>query len=472
MSTPLIRYRDATFRKYRHTVFHNTSWELRKGEHWVITGANGSGKTTFLETIAGQLLRIQGTAEYGIDAASIASVWFGDKSVHYGDFYYQQRYHAAETEGIITVRRFLALENNRHPHLQALNITPLLDMEIIKLSNGQFKKMLIAKALLKNPRLLLLDNPFTGLDAAARTYVAETMERIAGMGTQVVMTADGTHVPRMITHVMEIERFSVARIHAREETVRRNIPAATKELPKLPEPPAQPFETVVRMDNVTVRYNEKTVIDRVDWHIRKGEKWALTGSNGAGKSMLLSLIFADHPQAYANRITLFDCKRGSGESIWDIKERTGFVSPEMHMYYGGTGTCTDLVLGGLTENPYNRRHISVQDTEFACRLFAYFSVEETANEPFRQVSTGQRNVALLMRALVKNPALLILDEPFQGLDEEKIALARTLLDAYCNHRTLIFVSHNPSEFPSCIQRCLTVENGKATDTNNKIFTRL
>jgi molybdate transport system ATP-binding protein len=394
-------------------------------------------------------------------------VWFGDKSMNCGDFYYQQRYHATETEGIATVRNVLALEDDRQPHLKALDMTSLLDTEIIKLSNGQFRKMLIVKALLKNPCVLLLDNLFTGLDIAARRYVAETLERIANMGTQLVMTADGTNIPPMATHVMETEHFSVARVYERQTTARRAVLSAKKKLPELPEPPAQPFETAVHLNNVTVRYNGQTVIHHVDWHIRRGEKWALTGPNGAGKSMLLSLIFADNPQAYANHITLFDRKRGTGESIWDIKERTGFVSPEMHLYCNGTSSCIDFALGGLTENPYHRRRLSTENMEFARRLFAYFSVEETTEEPFRQVSTGQQNVVLLIRALVKNPALLILDEPFQGLDEEKIALARTLLYAYCKHRTLIFVSHNPSEFPSCIHRYLAMENGKATEINNK-----
>ncbi len=472
MPTPLLKFEEATFRKFQHTIFPDTNWEIREGENWALTGANGSGKTTFLEAIEGRLVKIKGNVAYHLTDANgivasdphqlIASVYFSDHSVNYGDFYYQQRYHATETDGIITVRTFLGLENSDVlPELEALDILRLLDMEIIKLSNGQFKKMLIVKALLKRPRLLLLDNLYTGLDTYARAYISDIIGRIAGMGTHIVMVADNGQIPDAITHVMKIDHFSIKRTLPRKDyAAPRAVSEQVYALPVLPDAPAKTFDTAVHLDEVTIAYGGKTVIDHAKWTVRHGEKWALMGPNGAGKSMLLSLIFADHPQAYANKIVLFDRRRGTGESIWDIKDHVGFVSPEMHVYFQQGKTCRDVALSGLHENPYQQVKVTNNIVHLLEELFDYFSITHVTNNLFQRVSTGQQNVALLVRALLKNPPLLLLDEPFQGMDMHTVALAKQLLDAFCRARTLILVSHRPDELPSCIDRQLNIEKGK------------
>ncbi len=471
MTMPLIKFEGATFRKFQYTVFPDTNWEMHEGENWVITGVNGSGKTTFLEAVEGRLAKLKGNVYYHLTDTEgsissephqlIASVYFSDHSINYGDFYYQQRYHATETDGIITVRGFLGLDDqNVLPELDDLDIHRLLDMEIIKLSNGQFKKMLIVKALLKKPRLLLLDNLFTGLDTRARAYIADTIGQISETGTHIIMVANNDQIPDTITHVLEVDRFSVARISPRKDyTIPQTTPVRTTSLPDLPAPPAKTFETAVHLDKVTIVYGGKTIIDHAEWTIRQGEKWALMGPNGAGKSMLLSLIFADNPQAYANKITLFDHKRGTGESIWDIKDKIGFVSPEMHVYFQQNKNCREVAWSSLAENPYQQVKITNEIIRFTDALFDYFSIAHLSDSLFQRVSTGQKNMILLIRALVKNPPMLVLDEPFQGMDTDTVDLAKRLLDAYCQERTLIFVSHYPGELPSCINHCLKIEKG-------------
>jgi molybdate transport system ATP-binding protein len=468
----LIRFEDATFRKFQYTVFPDTTWEMNEGENWAIAGANGSGKTTFLEVLEGRLVRIKGDTTYFLSAANgvinpephrlIASVYFNDHSINYGDFYYQQRYHATETDGIITVREYLGWNTDETLlELEALDIRRLLDMEIIKLSNGQFKKMLIAKALLKKPRLLLLDNLYTGLDTKARDYISETLRQVTHMGTQVIMVTGDNEMPDIITHVMEIERFTAKQLSTRENYIaRRSVPGQIPPLPHLPATPVKTFEIAVMLDQVTIAYGDTTVLDHAEWTIRRGEKWALTGPNGAGKSMLLSLIFADNPQAYAHKITLFDRRRGTGESIWDIKDHVGFVSPEMHVYFRQDRTCGETALSGLQENPYRKTVITRDIVIIMEELFDYFSIPHLTDTLFQRVSTGQQNRVLLIRALLKNPPMLVLDEPFQGMDAHAIESAKHLLDTYCRERTLIFVSHQPDEIPACVNKHLKIEQGK------------
>jgi molybdate transport system ATP-binding protein len=465
----LLKIQNATFKKHQYSVFEDTTWEMQPDENWAIAGANGSGKTTFLEIVEGRLMKTKGELVYNFtDAADrnvsghIASVYFNDPSINYGDFYYQQRYNATETDNIITVRNFLKLDaGNNLPELEAFDIKRLLDMEIIKLSNGQFKKMLITKALMNKPRLLLLDNLYTGLDAQAREYITCVINRITLLGTNVIIVVD-RHIPDSVSNVMEIKNFSIRNISTGKDYIPTHH-CRRQKLPNLPAAPLKSFDIAVKLDNVCIAYNSKPVINRVNWTVLHGEKWALTGPNGAGKSMLLSLIFADNPQAYSNDIILFDRKRGTGESIWDIKDNIGFVSPEMHLYFNRNKTCRDVALSGLSENPYRKiTMIAGEILQLSDNLFEYFAITGIRDNLFQHVSTGQQNLTLLIRALVKNPPMLVLDEPFQGIDLESVGLAKRLLDEYCKNRTVIFVSHQPDEIPSCINnlqkelhRCIT-----------------
>jgi molybdate transport system ATP-binding protein len=457
----LLKIQNATFRKFQHTVFPDVSWEIRPGESWAVVGGSGSGKTTFLEVLDGRIPKVEGEMSYGFTgkpSECIAAVYFNDPSVSGGDFYRQQRYNADETEGVVTVRGFLNPDDcDGFSELQALGLDRLLDVEIIKLSNGQLKKMMIAKALMKRPRLLLLDNLYTGLDKQSRDYIDLTVSRITAPGTGMVMVAD-RHIPDCVTNVVEIENMSVKSIYRRGDCIpARRCPL--RRLPALPTAPDRAFETAVKLEDVNIVYNGRPVVSRAKWTVRHGDKWALTGPNGAGKSMLLSLVFADNPQAYSNSIILFDRKRGTGESIWDIKDNIGFVSPEMHLYFNSNRTCGDVALSGLSENPYRKTSITDEIVRFAASLFDYFAITGLYGEQFRRVSTGQQNVVLLIRALVKNPPMLVLDEPFQGMDDVSVCSAKTLLDEYCRCRTLIFVSHLPDELPSCIDRYCRIESG-------------
>jgi molybdate transport system ATP-binding protein len=461
----LLKIQNAAFRKSQYPVFRNLNWELHPDENWAIVGATGAGKTTFLEILEGRLTPVCGNLIYnfadtgdGNTARHIAAVYFNDPSIDCGAFYSQQRYNASETENIITVRRFMKLDDAGDLSiLQDLNIARLLDVEIIKLSNGQFKKMLIAKALMTKPRLLLLDNLYTGLDSRSCEYICNTVNRITALGTNVIIVAD-RHIPESITGVMEIEKFSIKSVSG-IENYRPRRRYRPRRLPALPDAPAKTFDTAVKLENVDVIYNGKPVISKVEWNILYGDKWALTGPNGAGKSMLLSLIFADNPQAYSNDIVLFDRKRGTGESIWDIKDNIGFVSPEMHLYFDPKPTCREVALSGLSENPYRKIKITDEIIRFVDDLFDYFSIKDIDRNLFRHVSTGQQNIILLIRALIKNPTMLMLDEPFQGMDFESLNRAKSLLDEYCKNRTLIFISHQHDELPSCITKYMHIENG-------------
>jgi molybdate transport system ATP-binding protein len=215
------------------------------------------------------------------------------------------------------------------------------------------------------------------------------------------------------------------------------------------------------MVDTTIKYGEATILNHIHWEVRKGERWNVSGPNGAGKSTLLSLITADNPQAYANEIWLFDRRRGTGETIWDIKRKIGFVSPELHLYFDTGANCFDVIASGLFDTIGLFRPLTAQQEETTLLWMQLLSLQELRTRRLAQLSTGQQRMVLLARALIKNPPMLILDEPSQGLDEEQTAYFRSLVTALCEafDKTLIYVSHYRQELPACIDKFLQLEKG-------------
>jgi molybdate transport system ATP-binding protein len=213
---------------------------------------------------------------------------------------------------------------------------------------------------------------------------------------------------------------------------------------------------------VNVSYGKVDILKNINWTVRQGERWGLLGPNGAGKTTLLSLILADNPQAYANDITLFGKRRGSGESIWDIKKNIGWVSPEQHIYYPHTATCLEIVCSGFYDSAGLYQRSSTQQIETASNWMTAFGIDDPSEAPFHTLSAGLQRLLLLIRALVKFPSLLILDEPCQGLDEPNRKAFVARIDKICelSPLTLIYVTHIPSEIPGAVTHFLNLNRGQ------------
>ena len=216
------------------------------------------------------------------------------------------------------------------------------------------------------------------------------------------------------------------------------------------------------MADVTIRYGEKIILDRLSWQVNQGENWSLKGHNGAGKSTLISLIFGENPQAYANRITLFDRRRGSGESIWDVKKPTGFVSPEMTRYFPKSQTCLQIVLSGFFDTVGLFRRITDVQEKLALDWLTALNLRHVSSFRLNQVTLEQQRFCLLARAMVKSPALLILDEAAQGMDEFQREVFKEAVEEICSNSdiTLIYVSHYEEDIPSCVNRRIVLREGQ------------
>ncbi len=367
MTTPSIILKNVTVQQYGKAILEEVSFELLSGQHLAVTGASGSGKTTLAQTLAGQLfhkgtLSIQYTTPSALQP-KVGVVGHSDvlKNLsNVADFYYQQRFNSSDAADAATVEETLGNSPSPlsgeeksaaiHQWLEQFSLLHRRKAPLIQLSNGELKKWQLIKALLQLPQVLLLDKAFTGLDAASRTQLHHLINQQAARGTTIILMTDTTgddQLPACITHIAELEKGRLIRFNTREvffaeqekiaalqaiqNTAGKTDPFLNKLLPGAPA--IHPYKVLVAMKDVTIRYGDKTILHHINWEVKNGERWLLQGPNGAGKSTLLSLITGDNPQAYANEIYLFGQRRGRGESIWDIKQKTGYVSPELHKYF-------------------------------------------------------------------------------------------------------------------------------------------
>lgn len=267
-------------------------------------------------------------------------------------------------------------------------------------------------------------------------------------------------MPSCTTHVLKMDRCAIvdkAPIEA-VSAERRNIQIRTGIVPvdwsvfSVSNKQAADYEVAVQMEDVDIAYGKLLIRQGVNWTIRKGEKWALLGPNGSGKSTLLSYIFADNPQAYAKKMTLFDRRRGSGESIWEIKARIGFTSSEMHLYYRENVSCLSVVASGFFDSIGLYRKCNEKQLQQAEQMLETLACSHLESRSFLKISSGEQRLVLFARALIKNPDLLILDEPFHGLDDGKKLLCRQIVEQYALQpdKTLIYVTHQRDEIPDCV----------------------
>ncbi len=472
MSVPeqLFLLRNLSIKRGPDTVLTNVSLAIDRGQCWAVVGPIGSGKTTLVQALAGQLPAMRDQLPHRTQATLVS---FREEShqFSYTRHFYQQRYQATLVDNqdgkpALTVRGYLApvWSDEALALVQRMGIEPLLDVEFLKLSNGQTRKARIAKVLLQHPAMLLLDNPFVGLDARFRTELIEWLGELVQNGQPLLLVADETTLPAFVSHVVKLDKGQVVWAGPRAEFIPTAPAGADWAVPALQTTP-QPadFTEAFRLTDVTVRYGDKKLLDAVNWTVRAGERWALLGHNGAGKSILLSVLYGDHPQAYANQVYVFDHRRGKpGTSIWDVKRRIGFVSPELHLYFPRHLTARQVGLTGLTDTLVVPARVSAEAQHDLDTLLHYFGIDHLATRAFGTLSTGEQRLTLLIRALLKNAAMLILDEPFQALDARQVALARNLLDSL-PHKTIVFVTHDPAELPASISLRVDISNGQLSE---------
>ena len=392
-------------------------------EHIAIVGPNGGGKSLFVDTLIGKYPLREGTVQYDFSPSATQTLYDNVKYIAFRDtygaadanYYYQQRW-------------------NAHDQDEAPDV-----------------------------RVLIMDNPFIGLDAPTRELLFSLLERLTKMSSvQIILVLSMLDdIPSFITHVIPVDKMEVFPKMEREaylEAFRsRDVVTALDDLQqRIIDLPSDgnnyDSEEVVKLNKVSIRYGDRTILKELDWTVRRGEKWALSGENGAGKSTLLSLVCADNPQSYACDISLFGRKRGTGESIWEIKKHIGYVSPEMHRAYLKNLPAIEIVASGLHDSIGLYKRPQPEQMAICEWWMDIFGIADLKDKPFLQLSSGEQRLSLLARAFVKDPELLILDEPLHGLDTYNRRRVKKVIEAFCRRKdkTMIMVTHYESELPNTI----------------------
>ena len=415
--------------------------DIRPGEQVALVGDNASGKSRLAAAFAGRR-----GAKY---------ITFRDSYGSYGDrnFFMQQRWNLFTLEGdppsagealhqeAAESKDPLAAERRLEELISLFSMELLLDKPLVTLSSGELRQYQLTRALLGGPEILVVDNPYIGLDPRTRSLLTNLLAALSASTTLVLVLSRAAEVPPFVTHVIPVADGVAGEKVLREDYLDSVLPPA-----------------VIRLRNVTIRYGERVILDSLNLTVRQGEHWALTGANGSGKSTLLSLICADNPQAYAHDIELFGRPRGSGETIWDIKRQIGFVSPELHRAFRMDAPALDIVTSGHFDTEGLFRRPTAEQRDIALRWMGEFGIADLAERPFLRLSSGEQRLCLVARAFVKDPPLYILDEPLQGLDETQRRRTKVLLDKYCGApgKTLLMVTHYPEEYPGCIDHSLSL----------------
>lgn len=473
MSEPVVELENVTVASGGHIIFSGLNWTLREGEAWAVVGPTGSGKTTLAEAILGRHPTPDGAVRWPLldrvraagrkadyPSQVIAHVTFKEESrlFSYAGHYYQQRFEFADVDTPLSLDQFLragthATEIEVFAVAERLGVREQLPLPFMTLSNGQTRRARLARALLAKPELLILDDPFIGLDSQGRADLSVLLGELVKEGKRLVLICREDMVPGWVTHTLESGRWKAEGGVERHATSRVSPPSAFL-LPA--------SDVVIELANVSVTHAGRAILDRVTWTVRAGERWAVVGPNGSGKTTLLSLLCGDHPQAYANDIRLFGRRRGTGETIWDVKRNVGLVSPEFHLYFTEPLTAERAAATGFFDGVADHP-TTAEQAERVGELFASFGIAHLAGRPFKSLSTGEQRLVLLARALVKRPPLVILDEPFQGLDAERVQLCRAWLDSELgNDQTLLFVTHELAELPRSVTRTLRLDRGRVT----------
>jgi len=472
---PLLALEGVTVRIRDRKMLEGTNWTIRRGEQWAVLGPNGSGKSTLVRTIAGELPGAAGTIRVA-DGQRLALVSFErQRQILLSDLGndFARRFAGTEDDELTTRRLVESVrsEHGQEPGAEAarlLGFEQLLDRPFRTLSAGEMRKALIVRALAEKPSILILDEPFDGLDTDTRVALAGHLDALIARGRHLILV---THrADELIDGITHIMLLGDGRIEAagKREALEANLPGVAGRSVQADEPPrrdqprvrvqknarrpAANGEALIEFREVSVRYGDQTVLDDLTWKLLRGERWGIFGPNGSGKTTILNLIFGDNLQAYANDIRIFGARKGSGESIWEIRKRIGILTPHLHLSYTRPVTVIEAVMSGFFDSVgLFRQPTDAQQTQ-AYAVLNMFGVSGLAERQFGQLSYGQQRIILLARALVKRPELLVLDEPCQGLDLANRQRVLAAIDAACDGEatSLLYVTHHPDEEPACL----------------------
>lgn len=502
----LINIQKCRIQNDKEIFIKEFSCQIKATENWLVIGPNGGGKADFLNALSGNLkfIKNQNDSILEIPQSNDMELVSLEKAARI----IQEERENDESEyleGGVDIGRtgkvFIAqsLKNSdeinqieKLPEIQLCGIQHILERGLKYMSTGEIRRTLLAKALISKKKLLILSDPFAGIDVESRKILLAFFTQMTNphaenhQGTQIILCMERwNEIPQTITHVIEFSNKEVSFCGERkdyeiilqkrkaesENQIEKQKQDFEKELNQTlqetfvlqnEKSDSEDEEILVEMKNVNVGWDGRLVLENLNWTLKKHEHWLIRGPNGCGKTTFLELITGDNKQVYSNDIWIFGIKRGSGESIWDIKKRLGIVSYRLHVEYRMIGgiSLQNVIISGFRDSIGLYGEATDVEKDAAKKWLKLGGFINRENELFSNLSYGEQRAILILRAAVKCPEILILDEPCHGLDEENRRMILHLLDLIAENKTstLLHVTHDMNEVLKCEKHIL--EMGK------------
>lgn len=439
---------------------------IGEGECWGVVGGNGSGKSSLSRLLSGEIMLSDEQRRTSL--RKVIGVSFEDeqrlleREIYEDDSEFMDRMdHGRTTRELVS--ELLDASADLDAIIAMMQLDRFLDTGFRLLSTGERRRMMIARAPSQAPDMLVLDEPYDGLDVGFTAHLEGVIAQLSQSLPVVLIVNRMSELGAHITHLACLDHGALVCAGSREEVegsaLWEQLQALHLQLPPLPSAPPDfvahvpnDDEPIIEMRGVKVGYHQKPIIHGLDWKVMPGEHWKVSGPNGCGKSTLVNLVSGDHPQCYANDIRLFGHRRGQGESIWDIKRHMGLMSTALHQQYRVTVTAETVLLSGFFDSIGVYRPVKPYQREIVAEWLDFLHMTPFKNSLFQQLSFGQQRMLLIARALIKRPHLLILDEPCQGLDPMNRGLVIRLIEQVCERdlAQLLYISHDPEDHIACL----------------------
>jgi molybdate transport system ATP-binding protein len=449
------------------------NWCIESNQNWMITGTNGSGKSALAAVLAGAGDIILGTQSGIPSRVSLVSYEAQGELIAA-----ERKKDDADILDVISegtpVQEIIdqvCLDADLAGQLvEQFGLTALLERSFRKLSTGETRKVLLVRALTSKPQLLVLDEPFDGLDADTHKMLSAHLASIVGHVPMVLVLNRFDECPDFITNIAYLDsgelRHQVARddesayaelyqlLHLKTSDL--EVPAAD---PISDLPPLDPSQPLVKITNAKIQYGDTVIFKDLSWTIETNQHWQLTGPNGSGKTGLLSLITGDHPQCYVNDIFVFGFQRGHGETIWQIKQYIGYVSTALQWEYRVSTSLRHVIISGFFDSIGLYSKYTDRQRDIANQWLEVLGMRHRADDPFNKLSYGDQRLVLIARAMVKHPPLLVLDEPCLGLDDMNRQRILALIERICagSETAVLYVNHHPEDKIAGIDRYLALD---------------
>jgi len=448
------------------------NWRIKPGQVWAIVGASGAGKSALAAALTGI-----GELESGERTGSSGRTALVSLESQAGLIERERRLDDSDlTDDVYegTLVSAMLAETCINHELQVklvglFRLESLLDRGFRKLSTGESRKVLYARALCSKPELLVVDGPFEGLDSQTVPLLNDVLREVAGKTQLILVSNRFDELPDYVTDIVLVENGQLKTtiqcddsaamavmeqlFHLKASDIQIPTSIASGSAPDL-----DPQQPLVNIKDASIRYTHNLVFEHLDWRIEPGQHWQLTGPNGSGKTCLLNLITGDHPQCYINNIFVCGYQRGHGESIWDIKQHIGYVSSALQWDYRVSINALNVIISGFYDSIGLYAKATDLQKESAHQWLRVLGLDNRATQPFKQFSYGDQRLILIARAMVKHPHLLILDEPCFGLDDLNRQLVLALIERICagTQSTVIYVNHHARDHIAGIDNYLAL----------------